>query len=323
MNRVYKSKFCTSTRTVVAVSEVSKNAGKGKKNISKKIMVALALASGISTTAYAGTFTSVINSTGIMGATGTTAGGRTVQCTANETTLDYSCRIATADRGLSVVTNIGSIAMTESALEATIDALNMGLFSVSIGDSSEGSGQQSVAIGWAAKASGLGAIAIGNSKATGEQSIAIGAENNVSGNNSGAIGDPTTITGNNSYSLGNNNNIAQDNTFVLGNTVTTTQANSVVLGNASTDRAATTEASATINGLTYGTFAGQGSAANGVVRVGAEGAERQIINVASGKVSADSTDAINGSQLYAIAANPQKTQFLKCQAQAHFTKNSD
>ena len=84
----------------------------------------------------------------------------------------------------------------------------------------------------------------------------------------------------------------------MGNNVTTTQANSVVLGNASADRAATTETQAEVNGVTYGNFAGQGKEANGVVSVGGAGTERQIINVAAGQISATSTDAINGSQLY-------------------------
>jgi autotransporter adhesin len=85
---------------------------------------------------------------------------------------------------------------------------------------------------------------------------------------------------------------------VIGSGVTTTQDNSVVLGNASTDRPATTVTGTTIVGKNY-TFAGAGSAANGVVSVGGAGTERQIINVAAGDVSAKSTDAINGSQLYA------------------------
>lgn len=101
--------------------------------------------------------------------------------------------------------------------------------------------------------------------------------------------------------LGVRNNVAQANTYVLGSNVTSTQGNSVLLGNASTDRAATTETQANINGINYSGFAGVGSARNGVTSVGASGKERQVINVASGKVSSDSTDAINGSQLYAVA----------------------
>ncbi|ELW89528.1 Hep/Hag repeat protein, partial [Acinetobacter sp. WC-743] len=98
--------------------------------------------------------------------------------------------------------------------------------------------------------------------------------------------------GENALVIGYNNNVAQDKTVALGSSITTTQANSVVLGNESTDRAATSESKVSINGQDYA-FAGVGSANNGVVSVGKAGAERQIINVAAGKVSSDSTDAVN------------------------------
>ncbi|MGX2956852.1 YadA-like family protein [Ursidibacter arcticus] len=181
------------------------------------------------------------------------------------------------------------------------------------------------------------AIAIGsNSIARGEKSIAFGFGNVVSGDKSGAFGDPSFISGTGTYTLGNdngteqapiaannagafgngnkmnaagaesrivgnNNTVNVANTFVVGNKVNATQANSVVLGNESTDRAATAETTANVRGFTYSGFAGVGNAVNGVVSVGQAGKERQIINVAAGKVSSDSTDAINGSQLYLVA----------------------
>ena len=61
-------------------------------------------------------------------------------------------------------------------------------------------------------------------------------------------------------------------------------------------------ANATIGGITYGGFAG--ATANGVVSVGAAGSERRIQNVAAGEISATSTDAINGSQLYSVVNAP-------------------
>lgn len=156
-----------------------------------------------------------------------------------------------------------------------------------------------IAIGNGAMATADQAVALGTgARATGASSISIGTGNEVSGKNSGAFGDPNTVSGAGSYAFGNNNTIAQDNTFVLGTGVTTTQANSVVLGNASTDRAATAVTGITINGKAY-TFAGVGSAASGVASVGSKGGERQLINVAAGEISQTSTDAINGSQLYA------------------------
>ncbi|MRN38237.1 hypothetical protein CRG49_008175 [Neisseria sp. N95_16] len=158
--------------------------------------------------------------------------------------------------------------------------------STALGSEAEASAKNTVAIGAAAKATKADAVAVGlQAEASGEQAIALGRSSNVSGQHSGAFGSA--------------NNVANANTYVLGNSVTTTQDNSVVLGNASADRAATAETQATVGKITYSGFAGVGSPANGVVSVGRAGAGRQIINVAAGNVSAVSTDAINGSQLYA------------------------
>lgn len=163
-------------------------------------------------------------------------------------------------------------------------------------------------VGMAAVASASYTASSGTST-SGSYNIAIGGGNSnnpaiaTGGVDTIAIGSQSYVSGVNSVSVGSGNTIANTYTYVLGNNVVTTQDNSVVLGSYSTDRAATTESSATINGLTYGTFAGQGSTANGVVSVGSEGAERQIINVAAGAVTATSTDAVNGSQLYAVASN--------------------
>ena len=132
--------------------------------------------------------------------------------------------------------------------------------------------------------------------ASGENAIAIGTGNRVSGTGSGAIGDPNTVTGSGSYVLGNDNSVSQDNTFVIGNNVTTTQENSVVLGNGSADKAAVATSGTSINGTTYD-FAGSTPA--GVVSSGSSDNERQLVHVAAGQLSETSTDAVNGSQLYA------------------------
>ena len=191
---------------------------------------------------------------------------------------------------------------------------------------SSASGRHSAAVGYQAKASGDAAVAVGRqtqagnqsiaigdkAQATGNQSIAIGTGNVVTGKHSGAIGDPSTVKADNSYSVGNNNQFTdatQTDVFGVGNNITVTESNSVALGSNSAISAgkeagtqakksdgtagATTTAGAT--GTVKG-FAGQ--TAVGAVSVGASGAERRIQNVAAGEVSATSTDAVNGSQLY-------------------------
>ena len=140
----------------------------------------------------------------------------------------------------------------------------------------------------------------------GDKNSAIGAYNKIEGNQSGAFGVGTynvaAVKGDNSYSVGNYNRVSANNTFVMGNNVTTSLDNAVVLGNDST--AESTDVVSTPN-YTYagGTINFAGTAPVSTVSVGATGQERTITHVAAGRVSADSTDAINGSQLY--GANQQ------------------
>ncbi|CAG2158956.1 hypothetical protein LMG26411_06329 [Cupriavidus numazuensis] len=172
---------------------------------------------------------------------------------------------------------------------------------IALGALANAGGTSSVAIGNGAHTSSADAIALGrNASALGDRSISIGTGSTVTGARSGAIGDPNTVTGSGSYALGNDNNIGADNAFVVGNNVTVAAGlnGAVVLGNGSTVSAATPVSGITINGVTY-TFAGASPAAGDVVSVGSETAPRQIQNVAAGQISATSTDAINGSQLYA------------------------
>ena len=140
----------------------------------------------------------------------------------------------------------------------------------------------------------------------GDKNSAIGAYNKIEGNQSGAFGVGTynvaTVKGDNSYSVGNKNEIGANNTFVMGNNVKTSLDNAVVLGNNST-----AESSDVVSTPSY-TYAGgtvnfAGTAPVSTVSVGATNQERTITHVAAGRVSADSTDAINGSQLY--GANQQ------------------
>ena len=185
-----------------------------------------------------------------------------------------------------------------------------------------------IAIGNETKATNLNAIAIGNSsKASGIDSIALGNSNNVTGNYSGAFGDPNNVTGNQSYAFGNNNTVNADQAFVLGNTVTVqapagdSYTGAVVLGDNSTVPTEVKKVNSakigTENGkkLVYSGFAGNldGTDTDGnpskaaadkqgrFVSVGNATSPRQVKFVAAGEISATSTDAINGSQLYAFS----------------------
>ena len=179
------------------------------------------------------------------------------------------------------------------------------------GEDSSASGAYATAVGYQAASKGTNAIAIGKgAKANAENTIAIGTGNIVSGKNSGAIGDPTVVSGNSSYSIGNNNNVSADNAYALGSDIKATVKDSVYLGDRAQTQGIHTADAAKGEAYTYGGLndkavagkAGSAAAANkvaGVVTVGNGTDEtRQVQGVAAGVVSADSTDAINGSQLY-------------------------
>ena len=178
-------------------------------------------------------------------------------------------------------------------------------------EDSSASGAYATAVGFQAASKGTNAIAIGKgAKANAENTIAIGTGNIVSGKNSGAIGDPTVVSGNSAYSIGNNNNVSADNAYALGSNIKATVKDSVYLGDRAQTQGIRTADAAKGEAYTYGGLndkavagkAGSAAAANkvaGVVTVGNGTDEtRQVQGVAAGVVSADSTDAINGSQLY-------------------------
>jgi len=193
---------------------------------------------------------------------------------------------------------------------------------IAIGTGAKATAAKSISIGTGNTVSGVASGAIGDpTTVTGTGSYSLGNDNTIGGNAAGVFGNGSTVaTGaNDSRIIGNGNTMAASasKSFVLGNNVTATNANNVILGDSSADRAFTQVNNAiapgviaTLNpdgsvsygagpGITYGGFAGT---AVGVVSVGAAGAERQIVNVAPGAVSATSTDAINGSQLYSLAS---------------------
>lgn len=200
-----------------------------------------------------------------------------------------------------------------------------GAFSQAIGSYTVASGEKSVAIGDHSTAAGGNSISIGGSKASAENNIAIGGSavtdkmgSVAIGNNALALGDYSTALGIQSKALGGVSTAIGDgakaseswatalggvaaatatNAVALGGKSTASHVNSVALGFKSETKEATSVTEATVGKLTYGGFAGNNP--QSVVSVGTEGNERQIVNVAAGQINATSTDAINGSQLYA------------------------
>lgn len=141
----------------------------------------------------------------------------------------------------------------------------------------------------------------------GNKNSAIGAYNKIEGNQSGAFGVGTykiaAVKGDNSYSVGNYNQVSANNTFVMGNNVKTSLDNAVVLGNNSTAESSDAVSTPSYTYADGTTVKFAGTTPVSTVSVGATGQERTITHVAAGRISADSTDAVNGSQLY--GANQQ------------------
>ncbi|EER47413.1 outer membrane pathogenesis protein, partial [Actinobacillus minor NM305] len=189
------------------------------------------------------------------------------------------------------------------------NATTSGANAFAIGSNATSSENLALAIGSEANATSVAASAYGyQANAKGHRAVALGARTNSSGNASTVLGYNSTVTGNYSSSIGMNNNVTANNTFVMGNSITATADNNVILGNSSSESSNTTingkptaVGDATVGRITYTSANFAGLAAAGVVSVGAQGAERRIINVAAGNISATSTDAINGSQLYHVA----------------------
>ena len=161
---------------------------------------------------------------------------------------------------------------------------------IAMGNGSQSRGDWGVAIGNGAKALAAGARALGaNSNASGVNAAAIGWDSEASGASSIAVGETVKSTGTNSVAIGTGAKAANEN--------------AIALGAGSETAAAVATPSATINGTAHN-FAGVNPAST--VSVGKAGSERTITNVAAGRISAASTDAINGSQLYAVTSEVDK-----------------
>lgn len=166
-------------------------------------------------------------------------------------------------------------------------------------------GTNSVLIGSGSSVKGNFTLGIGHyTNINANKGLAIGSYNTLTSNatESGVFGQgeygKSVIDASGSYSIGNYNHISGNNTFVMGNNVTTSLENAVILGNDSTDGDVVGTSSYTFNNGKTVNYAGTTPVST--VSVGAKDKERTITNLAAGRVSATSTDAINGSQLYGV-----------------------
>ncbi|HFP0561847.1 TPA: hemagglutinin, partial [Escherichia coli] len=178
--------------------------------------------------------------------------------------------------------------------------------SIVVGSRSTAAGDLSVSLGSISSANGTAANALGaTAEANGDMATAVGFNALANASNALAVGSQASADGEDSLAIGSQSTTGKKSTVALGQGATASAAEgNVAIGADSVDKAATPVSGATIklkNGGTieYKGFAGDKAAS--VVSVGDAGKERQIVNVGAGAISDTSTDAINGSQLYAIA----------------------
>ena len=218
---------------------------------------------------------------------------------------------AIAIGSLSHATEVSSLAMGNNS-KAT------NTYAYAIGGSAEAKGRWSIAMGTNAVAEDDASVSIGTwSKATTGQSVAVGylanakqlgatalgRQTNASAVDATAIGSGSNSTAENGTAIGKNASVSAKNSVAIGTGAKATNENAVALGTGSETAAAVATASESVNGIVHN-FAGINPGST--VSVGKTGMERTVTNVAAGRISATSTDAINGSQLYAVTTEVNK-----------------
>ena len=203
------------------------------------------------------------------------------------------------------------------------DSATLGPYSLAMGFNAFASGSTSMAVGHTVSAQGAYAVAMGRKVSATGTSTAIG--HHATATNGGlAIGsqendasnDRTTASAKGAIAIGKNTKATSEDAVAIGTNAEANRLYSVALGSGSTTATgATNQGSTTINGITYN-FAGATGNPNMQVSVGNTGATRQIKNVAAGEVSATSTDAINGSQLYAVASAVKPLKYVSINSTA-------
>ena len=253
------------------------------------------------------------NSVSVFGANNAVVGKNILALGKDNKITDTSTTNAT-------VIGFGSTASAANATAIGTAASALANETVAIGQKANASGQNSNAFGSQANATGTSSLAVGTgSVASSDSTVAVGNDSTVTGDSAVAIGASATSTGKWSTALGDSANAKGEKSVALSKDSYAKDDNSVALGSGTITRSATKENTATVNGITYSGFAGNTPVA--VVSVGSDKTEtytppdhstpgrtvtitphtRQIINVGAGEISATSTDAINGSQLYMIA----------------------
>ena len=191
-----------------------------------------------------------------------------------------------------------------------------GLNASAFGSLAKATAESALALGSGSQATADSAVAVGNdSVASQKSSVAVGQSSKADGVFATALGDSSNALANGSVAISVDSQAKGINSMAMGRNALTTHDNSVALGSNSVSKIEKPVNEATVQSITYSGFAGNTPVAT--VSVGSEGKERQLVNVGAGEISATSTDAINGSQLYLVADQVGKNaQGIKDNAKA-------
>ncbi|EPE1995991.1 YadA-like family protein [Escherichia coli] len=223
-------------------------------------------------------------------------------------------------------TEIMSIALGDSANASKEYSMALGASSVAaeanaiaVGRNSAANGTDSLALGRKSLASAANAVAIGAETEAAENATAVGTKAEANGLNSIALGYGSIANTDNTIALGNQSQAIAAGAIAIGQGNKADGVNAIALGNGSITGGANAIAlgQGSYAGLENGTAIGAQASAQGknsvalgadsvateadTVSVGNTTVQRKIVNMAKGDIDTDSTDAINGSQLYAIS----------------------
>ena len=182
---------------------------------------------------------------------------------------------------------------------------------IAVGLNSQASQPNAISLGWNAKTSAVNSIALGtNANASGINALAFGTNAIGSRDNTIAMGGASSASGDSSMAFGLSSNASGGHSIAIGEQSNAAVEHSVALGShsqAGANAFDATSSTATFKDAagadTTIRFAANSSTLKGAFSVGKTGEERQIHNVAAGRLSSTSTDAVNGSQLYTVLNN--------------------
>ncbi|MCU7336166.1 YadA-like family protein [Escherichia albertii] len=286
MNKIFKVIWNPATGSYSVASETAKS--RGKKSGRSKLLISALVAGGLLSSF--GAYAHVSED-----------GGKSAEEAAGGTPLTDGW-IAI---GKGAIATAGPVNSGTSSVAIGQEA-NAGLGSTALGFTSYATGERSVAMGQATKALGSRAIAIGSAaKANKDFTIALGNTAQANSDYAMALGKDTNATGLYSLAIGYNSKTSKDNAIALGNGSKSDGINAIAIGDGSASGGDNSLALGSQSKVTANNSvalgAGSVAATDDTVSVGNSTTQRKIVNMDKGEISNTSTEAINGSQLYAIS----------------------